>query len=258
MHLIGLGLVAATTAVFSHRDRTPEDPELVSLVATADREAVVAGHATTTVVRLEVAAATRTDDSELGVNLGLLLDTSGSMAGEPIEQARAAVHALVNELRPQDRLTVVTFDSRAQLVQASATIDDVDLRSLHARIDEIRAEGTTDLAAGLGTLLAQLNASPTVGDLDRIVIVGDGVPNDARPIAGRSRLRGRPAVRSRPSAWASTTTRCCSARWRGTPAVDFTTWSAARIWPAASPPNCSAPSARSPPTCHCSCRPGPA
>ncbi|MBK8239762.1 MAG: VWA domain-containing protein [Deltaproteobacteria bacterium] len=185
MHLIALGLVAATTAVFSHRDRTPEDPELVSLVATADREAVVAGHATTTVVRLEVAAATRTDDGELGVNLGLLLDTSGSMAGEPIRQARAAVHALVDELRPQDRLTVVTFDSRAQLVQASATIDDVDLRSLHARIDEIRAEGTTDLAAGLGTLLAQLNASPTVGDLDRIVIVGDGVPNDARPIAGQ-------------------------------------------------------------------------
>lgn len=185
VHLIGLGLVAATTAVFSHRDRTPEDPELVSLVATADREAIVAGHATTTVVRLEVAAATRTDDAELGVNLGLLLDTSGSMAGEPIEQARAAVHALVDELRPQDRLTVVTFDSRAQLVQASAKIDDVDLRSLHARIDEIRAEGTTDLAAGLGTLLAQLNGSPTVGDLDRIVIVGDGVPNDARPIAGQ-------------------------------------------------------------------------
>lgn len=184
-HLIGLGLVAAAIAVFGHRDRPPEDLDLVSLVATADREAVVAGAATTMVVRLEVAAAARSEDAEIGVNLGLLLDTSGSMAGEPIEQARAAVHTLVDQLRPHDRLTVVTFDSRAQLVQASATIDDVDLRALHGRIDAIQAQGTTDLAAGLGALLGQLNASPTVGDLDRIVIVGDGVPNDAGPIAGQ-------------------------------------------------------------------------
>lgn len=185
VHLVGLGLVAAAVAVLGHRDRTPEDLDLVSLTASADREAVAAGAASSMVVRLDVAAAARSEDAEIGVNLGLLLDTSGSMAGEPIEQARAAVHALVDQLRPHDRITVVTFDSRAQLVQASATIDDLDLRALHGRIDEIRAEGTTDLAAGLGTLLAQLNANPTVGDLDRIVVVGDGVPNDAGPIAGQ-------------------------------------------------------------------------
>ena len=185
LHLVGLGLVAAAIAVFGHRDRAPEAPDLVSLAATADREAVAAGAATTMVVRLDVAAAARSEDAEIGVNLGLLLDTSGSMAGEPIEQARAAVHALVDQLRPHDRLTIVTFDSRAQVVQASTELDDLDLRALHGRIDEIRAEGTTDLAAGLGTLLAQLNASPTVGDLDRIVVVGDGVPNDAGPIAGQ-------------------------------------------------------------------------
>lgn len=177
--------MAAAVALLGRGDRAPDDLDLVSLTATADREAIAAGAATTMVVRLDVVAAARSEEAEVGVNLGLLLDTSGSMAGAPIEQARAAVHALVDELRPHDRLTIVTFDSRAQLVQATAELDDVDLSALHGRIDEIRAEGTTDLAAGLGALLAQLNANPTVGDLDRIVVVGDGVPNDARPIAGQ-------------------------------------------------------------------------
>lgn len=177
-------LVPVLLSVFG-RAAPAADPELVTLAATADRAALRAGERAQVVVRLQLAAASREQDTEVGVNLGLLLDTSGSMAGEPIEQARAAVRALVGELRPHDRLTLVTFDSRAQIVLPPTVIDDADLDAVAERIDEIQAEGTTDLAAGLGTLLQQLATNPTVGDLDRIVVVSDGVPNDATPIAGQ-------------------------------------------------------------------------
>lgn len=177
-------LLAVLLSVVGGRGEAPIDPDLVRLSATPDRAALVAGVPAQLVVRLRLEAATRAEAADVGLNLGLLLDTSGSMAGEPIEQARAAVHALVDELRPSDRLTLVTFDSRAQIVLAPTTLDDADLEAVHARIDAIVAEGTTDLSTGLSTLLQQLDDAPTVGDLDRIVIVGDGIPNDASAVPG--------------------------------------------------------------------------
>src|SRR5688500_1256004 len=78
------------------RGAPPVDPELVTLAATPDRAALRAGERASLVVRLQLAAAARAEDAEVAVNLGVLLDTSGSMTGEPIEQARAAVHALVD------------------------------------------------------------------------------------------------------------------------------------------------------------------
>lgn len=183
--MFGLVALVGLLSVVGGRDDVAVDPGLVTLSASPDRAALAAGEAASLVVRLQLEAATRPADAEIPVNLGVLLDTSGSMAGEPIEQARAAVHALVDQLGPNDRLTLVTFDSRAQLVLPQTVLDDADLDALHERIDDIRAEGTTDLAAGLGTLLHQLGANPTPGDLDRIVIVGDGVPNDAGPIPGQ-------------------------------------------------------------------------
>jgi len=181
-HVLALVLVGGWLSIFGGADDPKADPELVTLTATPDRSALEADIAATIVVRVGLAADARPQDATIGVNLGLLLDTSGSMAGDPIEQARAAVHALVEELRPIDRLTIVTFDSRAQLVQPMTLIDDADLDDLHDRIDAIEARGTTDMAAGLGTLLQQLHANPTVGDLDRIVLVSDGVPNDPSTI----------------------------------------------------------------------------
>ncbi len=183
--VLALVLVVGSLSVFGGSDEAKSDPELVTLAATPDRTAIEADTAATVVVRVDLAAAARPEDAEIGVNLGVLLDTSGSMAGEPIEQARAAVHALVDQLRPIDRLTLVTFDSRAQIVLSPIAIDDADLDELHDRIDAIEARGTTDMSAGLGTLLQQLQASPTTGDLDRIVVVSDGVPNDPSPIAGQ-------------------------------------------------------------------------
>ena len=178
LRFVPLVLIPVLVSVLG-RTNPAEDPELVHLDATADRAALRADEAAQVVVRLQLAADERANETEVGVDLGLLLDTSGSMNGDPIEHARAAVHALVGELRPEDRLTLVTFDSRAQVVLPPTVIDDADLDELADRIDAIQAQGTTDLAAGLATLMQQLQSQPRTGDLDRIVIVSDGVPNDA-------------------------------------------------------------------------------
>ena len=52
------------------------------------------------------------------VSLGILLDTSGSMEGEKIEAARAALNRFLSLLTdPQDEVFLYRFDNRPQLIQ---------------------------------------------------------------------------------------------------------------------------------------------
>ncbi len=51
---------------------------------------------------------------DLPVHVGLLFDTSSSMSGQ-IERVRSAAERFANKfLRQQDRVTVMSFDTRAQ------------------------------------------------------------------------------------------------------------------------------------------------
>jgi Ca-activated chloride channel family protein len=56
-------------------------------------------------------------------DLVIVLDRSGSMMGEKIEQARAAVRELVGQLAPDDRFALVTYANAATVTIPFATAD---------------------------------------------------------------------------------------------------------------------------------------
>lgn len=107
------------------------------------------------------------------VALAVVLDTSGSMAGDKIMEARRAVSALAESMRPEDRLAIVTYDQNARVVQPLAPISDVR-RTLAGRVSEIFANGGTNIPAGL-----QLGASTLAGApsnmTHRLVLISDGL-----------------------------------------------------------------------------------
>ena len=71
------------------------------------------------------------------LNLSLVLDRSGSMAGDKLRVARACARYLVRRLRPVDRFALVTYD------------DDVELRVPLAPVDPIRLEAALAAIAAL-------------------------------------------------------------------------------------------------------------
>lgn len=114
----------------------------------------------------------------------LLLDTSGSMAGEPIEAVKNGVQVLISTLRQDPYaletayLSVITFDSVARQI--------VPLSELSAfQMPDIKATGTTAFGAAL-TLLAekldtevQKTTPDTKGDWKPLVfLMTDGRPTD--------------------------------------------------------------------------------
>jgi Ca-activated chloride channel family protein len=105
------------------------------------------------------------------------IDTSGSMQGKKIEQARAALRTFVRTLRPGDWFDIVPFATEAAPFFGSpqqATADKV--QEALRRIDGLEARGGTNIAEALRLVLAQTGQGPPAGLLSISVLVTDGTP----------------------------------------------------------------------------------
>jgi Ca-activated chloride channel homolog len=111
-----------------------------------------------------------------------VVDRSGSMAGEKMEQARAALHYIVGQLGADDRFSIVSFDDR--LESFAPTLQPVTGETVHrARIfvDDLTARDATDLDAGLELGLKILrDATPRRGAARLLVFLTDGLPTAGR------------------------------------------------------------------------------
>ena len=114
----------------------------------------------------------------------LLLDTSGSMSGEPIEAVKNGVQVMISALRQNPQaietafISIITFDSVAQQI-----IPLTDLASF--QMVDLRATGTTALGEALKLVANRIDnevAKTTMeqkGDWKPLVfIMTDGIPTD--------------------------------------------------------------------------------
>lgn len=177
-----LGCGATTTIVQTAPPPPPEDPDVVELRGELGNEFVQAAQPSEVIARLRVSGDRLAEVARPPINLGLVIDTSGSMEGDPIRDARDASLSLLDLLAPGDRLSVVAFNSRADVVLPSTEITGAGLDEVRAAIEQMQAHGTTDLAAGLAAGIAQVSAHRFTEGVNRIVLLGDGVPNDEAPI----------------------------------------------------------------------------
>lgn len=110
----------------------------------------------------------------------LLLDTSGSMAGEKIDTLNTAVGKMLNtfaknEVRETEFLvSVVTFGGNATLAVPPS-------RASKVRLGSFRAEGGTPLGAALRMvkeMIEDKDQTPSRAYRPLVVLVSDGVPTD--------------------------------------------------------------------------------
>jgi len=107
-------------------------------------------------------------------DLVAVLDVSGSMSGEKLDQAKAALVQLLGTLRPSDRFRVITFSSDVRRYAPGWT----DASGQHVRdaqqwVRALLAEGGTNIAGALGEAFA---VAPAEGALGVVVFLTDGMP----------------------------------------------------------------------------------
>src|ERR1041385_8129082 len=77
------------------------------------------------------------------LNLSLVLDRSGSMEGEKMVRAREAAMFCVDQMLPTDRLSVVTFDDRIEVLFPSEPV--TNKQAMKDLIARVTARGSTAL-----------------------------------------------------------------------------------------------------------------
>ena len=107
-----------------------------------------------------------------------IIDTSGSMSGSSIEQARAALRLGVERLQPGDTFNIIRFSNDAtSLFPTSQPAVGINRQSAMDFIDRLVADGGTEMRSALELAFS---IPPTLDALRQIVFVTDGsVGNEA-------------------------------------------------------------------------------
>lgn len=137
-------------------------------------------------------AQTSTDDI-LPREIIFVIDTSGSMGGVSIEQARQGLLMALDRLRSADRFNIIEFNNNAQaLFPNSRPLNDHNLQQAKQFVSSLQARGGTEMHAALSLALSDEAES---GLLRQVIFMTDGaVANETalfqliRERLGKSRL----------------------------------------------------------------------
>ncbi len=143
-----------------------------------DRAHIPAGRVVTRYLTITLTAPPREQQRDRpAVQVALVLDRSGSMAGRKIEMARRAVEHAIRLLDTRDRLALVCYDTEVDtLLGATMATAEAKKRALD-QLGTIDARGGTDLCGGWLRGASELTAPVTADNLRRVLLLSDGQAN---------------------------------------------------------------------------------
>ncbi len=105
--------------------------------------------------------------------MAVVVDTSGSMSGAKLVEAKRSVLQLIDTMQPDDQIALVRYSGDSQVLQPLARVGIVR-DALRARVQAMVARGGTNIHAGLQRGLQTLSFAPETS-ARRVVLVSDGL-----------------------------------------------------------------------------------
>lgn len=109
------------------------------------------------------------------LNLSLVIDKSGSMAGDKIDYTRQAAQFLVQNLGVNDTLSIVLYNDTVETLLSPEKVQRKDIIS--QKIGEIKPSGTTNLSSGWLEGCKWVAQNLDTVSLNRVILMSDGLAN---------------------------------------------------------------------------------
>lgn len=144
-----------------------------------DRTAVLRGRDGTVRMELEIGSDASGDvrARRVPTDLVIVLDRSGSMAGDKIVHAHSALRELIAELGPEDRFALVAYSNDAGTVIPLAHATAEAKRAWSSRVAEIGPDGGTNMSSGLDLGIDLIEHARESGRVPRVILISDGLAN---------------------------------------------------------------------------------
>ncbi|MDR2216371.1 MAG: marine proteobacterial sortase target protein [Nevskiaceae bacterium] len=125
----------------------------------------------------------------------LVVDTSGSMGGESIEQARASLLIALDGLKAGDRFNIIRFsDDMSQLFAQPVAVDAQSIATAQRFVNGLQAYGGTEMIPALRAALRDPDANQS-GIVRQIVFLTDGaISNEQQMFELIGNARGRSRI----------------------------------------------------------------
>ena len=109
------------------------------------------------------------------LNISLVIDRSGSMDGDKLKHAKLAAQFVIDQLSPEDYVSIVQYDDAVDVVSTSNRVGDKQL--LKRKVDAISAGGSTNLGGGMLEGYHQVKSTYNDGFVNRVLLLSDGLAN---------------------------------------------------------------------------------
>ena len=128
------------------------------------------------IVRVGIQGKSVADENRPDANLTIVIDISGSMADPgKLDAVRPALDALVETLRPTDRVAIVVYSDNTRTLLDSTPVS--ERQTINAAIDGLQPEGSTNVEDGLRLGYDVARASLDESRINRVMLLSDGVAN---------------------------------------------------------------------------------
>lgn len=111
------------------------------------------------------------------IDVALVVDTSGSMSGDKIQNARMAAASFIDGLAEGDIVSLYAFSDAPRMLAPPTVVDRESRARLLHQVGGLYAAGGTNIYGGLTVAQDAVSAAPPTHPVRRVVMISDGRAN---------------------------------------------------------------------------------